>query len=1145
MASDKYVLTIDGKDFWFQKEQVIDSNSFHLEMLSYDKGLYRPAEMLVTMNIDGQGMKNDKLVDTFYQKVVKLKINDEVVADNYFVFKVRPIYRNVSTGSSLKLELTIYSRDKLMTLDKYSKAWTGKKLGYDVFKEVGSLPFKLATSCNLQVVDYGSGEFIQPYLVQYNESYYDFLRRTANRCGEFLYFENGTFHLGLEMNDKAKKDDPDYAQIAAERYYENVLSEGLKTTDFAYNYLTEDRSMPGKSDKPYSNPLTYDDYLDDVKRDYTDYVEQYDYLSKNIVNSICLALGGTSLQSIIQNVAISNGFKVLHATTAATNLNQKHMDGNIKPWNGIDEQNGDKVRQFGTIKDQTPKNDFCGQKINMNAEFYALVREAEKKVGENAVYLEFGEKTQKLSIGDKIKVDGDNYLVIGVNGRCIYSYTDEASKATFDERQQVIGVKLYGEAAIPPALPDIIVRESQPQLAFVVDNFDPEKYGRVRVKFAWQPKEEEEKENASPWIRVSLPFATDGAGVKFKPEIGDEVMVSFEEGNVERPYVSGFLLSPRTNKTWSWLPDRSITSKNGHTITFNDGIDGASSLYALSPLWSLIKSFIPNADIPPALSDSAIFRGLTGGMTLSDRFGLYKINLSSDSRSVFIQSPVGDVTLNAFTGINISAPNGDISIQGKNIKLEASDTISIESGKAVKQRFLPGNESYGESGTFWDGTAGRVIADVGLTFIRDIRSRTIDKVVDVKLIRTLMDTVLRPIDGTMKIKSPTFVRIEAGKGSAEYPRAARRKNGDVEHVPYDLYPSITKVASIARSRVEFVQNAYENMCKDIAAFKVFSQAACVNANEKAISVADIKNASFKENKSDLVFNWDPIKSVDELGNDYQDKYNNLKNEKPKEDDDRYVWIEGNAIYHRDMEEWNQKLRKLQETYANNLNKRNKTLDDREKLENAARKLSDSIYSLYYFTKVYFNSKDVDCENLIFANSIKGALDSLSYNKEIPIKNDTRKETINDWAAQKKHYMRLAVCSFFSQSELSSKVSSKVNNKYMTLSEPTGVADNLADDITWQTCVGSMVSKPTTAEKIRLMIKEWADETYKDPYEDPIVNQHRWKVGVDGKILMSDNPGKTLTFGNNGLVHATNNMAFTDKSCDELKNMLCSIGTNVE
>ena len=1138
MVSDKYVLTIDGKDYWFLQEQKNDDNKYHLEKLSYDKGLYRPAEMLVTMNVDGQGMKNDQLVKTFYQKVVKLKINDEVVADNYFVFKVRPIYRNVSTGSSLKLELTIYSRDKLLTLDKYSKAWTGKKLGNDVFlKEVGGLPFKLPNSCNLQVVDYGSGEFIQPYLVQYNESYYDFLRRTANRCGEFLYFENGTFHLGLEMNDKAKKDDPDYAQIAAERYYENVLSEGLKTTDFAYNYLTEDRSMPGKSDKPYSNPLTYDDYLDDVKRDYTDYVEQYDYLSKNIVNSICLALGGTSLQSIIQNVAISNGFKVLHATTAAANLNKKHMDANISPWSGISEQSGDKVRQFGTYKNQTPKNDFCGQEVNMNAEFYALIREAEKKVGENAVYLEFGENTQKLSIGDKIKVDGDNYLVIGVKGRCVYSYTDESSKATSEDRQQVIGVKLYGEAAIPPALPDIIVRESQPQLAFVDDNFDPEKFGRVRVKFAWQPDDSD----ASPWIRVSLPFATDGAGVKFKPEIGDEVMVNFEEGNVERPYVSGFLLSPRTNKTWSWLPDRSITSKNGHTITFNDGIDGATSLYALSPLWSLIKSFIPNADIPPELSDSAIFRGLTGGMTLSDRFGLYKINLSSDSRSVFIQSPVGDVTLNAFTGINISSPNGDIKIQGKNIKLEASDTVSIESGKAVKQRFLPGNESYGESGTFWDSTAGRVIADVGLTFIRDVRSRTIDKVVDVQLIRTLMDTVLRPIDGTTKIKSPTFVRIEAGKGSAEYPRSARRNRGDVENVPFDFYPSITKIASIARSRVESIQAAFEVMCEDVKAFTDLSGENSVNSNESVMSVDTIKNASYKENKSDLVFNWDPLKTLEELYNDYNDKNNQAQNEKPKEDDDKYIRIEGNAIYRRDLEDWNEKVKRIQDTYLDNVLKLGKTMEDRKKVEDAATKLSNDIFVLYRCAKMYFNSDSVDCENLFFADAIKKALQNLSYDNEIPISNAVTKNAINDWADQKKHFMRLAVSSLLSQDA----VSDKVNNKYFYFNRHAVAPDNLVENMNWQAYVNSLVDKPTTVEKISLMIKDWAAETYDDPYKDPIVNQHRWKVGVDGKILLSDSPGKTLTFDKNGLVNATDNMAFTDKSCDDLRQMLCSIGTNVE
>ena len=1140
MVSDKYQLTIDGKDYWFQKEQMIDNNSFHLEKLSYDKGLYRPAEILATINIDGQSMKNDQLMDAFYMKDVKLMIGDETVAENYFVFKVKPIFKKVASGSSLKLELTIYSQDKLMTLDKYSKAWTGQKLGTDIFKdEVKGFTFNdevISTSNDLQVLDYGSGEFIQPYLVQYNESFYDFLRRTTNRCGEFLYHENGSLHLGMKVNDMAQKNDPDYADIACERYYENILSEGTTTTDYAYNYIPENRTLPQKDDRPYSNPLTYDDFLDNVDREYTDATAQYDYLSKNILNSICLALGGTSLQNIIQNVAVTNAFKYLHASTAAANMNKKHMDSNINPWSGCDDQNGSSVRQFGTYNDQNPKNDFCGKKINMNAEFYALIRKAEKKVGENAVHLEFGENIQQLSIGDKIKVDGENYIVIGVNGYCVYTY-DQSSKATCEEHQHVIGVKLYGKAAIPPALPDVIVRESQPQLAFVEDNFDPQKIGRVRVKFAWQPDDSD----ASPWIRVSMPFATDGAGVKFKPEKDDEVMVSFEEGNVERPYVSGFLLSPRSNKTWSWLPDRGITSKNGHSITFSDGLDGASSLYALSPLWSLIKSFIPNADIPPELSDSAIFRGLTGGMTLSDRFGLYKINLSSDSRSVFIQSPVGDVTLNAFTGINISSPNGDIKIQGKNIKLEASDTVSIESGKAVKQRFLPGNESYGESGTFWDSTAGRVIADVGLTFIRDVRSRTIDKVVDVQLIRTLMDTVLRPIDGTTKIKSPTFVRIEAGKGSAEYPRSARRNLGDVENVPFDFYPSITKIASIARSRVASIQTAFNVVCEDVKAFTDLSGENSVNSNESVMSVDTIKNASYKENKSDLVFNWDPLKTLEELHNDYKDKNNQAQNEKPKEDDDKYIRIEGNAIYRRDLEDWNEKVKRIQDTYLDNVLKYGKTLEDRKKVEDAATKLSNDILVLYRCAKMNFNSDSVDCEDLFFADAIKKVLQNLSYDNEIPISNAVTKDAINDWADQKKHFMRLAVSSLLSQDA----VSDKVNNKYFYFNRHAVAPDNLVDNINWQAYVSSLVDKPTTVEKISLMIKDWADETYDDPYKDPLVNQHRWKVGVDGKILLSDSPGKTLTFDKNGLVNATDNMAFTDKSCDDLRQMLCSIGTNVE
>ena len=117
MANNKYVLTIDGTDYRFQDEQKMGNYKLNLEKLSYDKGIYRPAEMKVTMNVSGQNVKNSDLVSAFQQKIVKLTIDGETVADDYFVFNVKPVFKKISTGSSVKLELTIFSLDKLLALD--------------------------------------------------------------------------------------------------------------------------------------------------------------------------------------------------------------------------------------------------------------------------------------------------------------------------------------------------------------------------------------------------------------------------------------------------------------------------------------------------------------------------------------------------------------------------------------------------------------------------------------------------------------------------------------------------------------------------------------------------------------------------------------------------------------------------------------------------------------------------------------------------------------------------------------------------------------------------------------------------------------------------------------------------------------------
>ncbi|MFB9078764.1 type VI secretion system Vgr family protein [Flavobacterium procerum] len=72
------------------------------------------------------------------------------------------------------------------------------------------------------------------------------------------------------------------------------------------------------------------------------------------------------------------------------------------------------------------------------------------------------------------------------------------------------------------------------QSAAVIDNNDPEQLGRVKVKFYWAGWGAE-----SGWMRVVQSYAGAGKGNYFRPEIGEEVHVSFEGGNAECPYVSG------------------------------------------------------------------------------------------------------------------------------------------------------------------------------------------------------------------------------------------------------------------------------------------------------------------------------------------------------------------------------------------------------------------------------------------------------------------------------------------------------------------------------------------------------------------------------------------------------------------------------
>lgn len=112
--------------------------------------------------------------------------------------------------------------------------------------------------------------------------------------------------------------------------------------------------------------------------------------------------------------------------------------------------------------------------------------------------------------------------------------------------------------------------------AKVKDTEDPKHLGRVRVQFDWQAQLDDNM--MTPWLRLSQPYAGGGKGFSFIPEIGEEVMVDFEGGNAERPFVKGTLFNGVADPDGAWLPGnnqvKAIRTRNGHTIEIWDEGEG-------------------------------------------------------------------------------------------------------------------------------------------------------------------------------------------------------------------------------------------------------------------------------------------------------------------------------------------------------------------------------------------------------------------------------------------------------------------------------------------------------------------------------------------------------------------------------------------
>ena len=181
-------------------------------------------------------------------------------------------------------------------------------------------------------------------------------------------------------------------------------------------------------------------------------------------------------------------------------------------------------------------------------------------------------------------------------------------------------------------------------VAEVVDNKDPEKLARVRVKLPWQ-----EEGQKSYWARIAMPMAMATRGVFFLPEVGDEVLVGFDRGDPTIPFVVGSL----------W---------NGNNKPPKDNADGKndSRIIRSRANTELHFFFGEKPSVELKLEDGKHLLMDDKGIILEDGKG----------NTIQIETQSGAMTLKCKGAMNLEGKS--VTIKGRTVDVKASGTLTLK-----------------------------------------------------------------------------------------------------------------------------------------------------------------------------------------------------------------------------------------------------------------------------------------------------------------------------------------------------------------------------------------------------------------------------------------------------------------------------------
>jgi uncharacterized protein involved in type VI secretion and phage assembly len=266
-------------------------------------------------------------------------------------------------------------------------------------------------------------------------------------------------------------------------------------------------------------------------------------------------------------------------------------------------------------------------------------------------------------------------------------HTVSAVTHVFDPSAGGFTTDIYCTGLDDRSLGNLAVKGPPPQRfhgvypAIVSDINDPKKLGRVKLSLPWL-----DAKYVSDWCRVLQLGAGENVGLQLMPHPKDEVIVAFENGQLDSPFVIGSVFGKASGK----IPNAklieqgkpvitALTTKAGHQLIFDDSSDSSSITIQVKNgnSCSIVLSDKDGITVTTKGDNSVVINSAQDVIVKSER------NAKVTAKDVAVDSS-GPVKVNAKGKVDVTAPNINVAatsalkLKGTNVTIDATASLTMK-----------------------------------------------------------------------------------------------------------------------------------------------------------------------------------------------------------------------------------------------------------------------------------------------------------------------------------------------------------------------------------------------------------------------------------------------------------------------------------